>query len=837
MASRRPPFRLLACLFAGLLLGAAASGQTIEPAAPPGPAPLSTRHPLVVGVTSDSYPYGFIGPQGEVTGFSTDLFDAVARVLRLEIRRVSLPGRELHEDFREGQFDLLQAFSQTADRDSYADFSVPYLTLQGAIFVQKNQSPVRRLEDFNGRKFAIVGARSIGEKFLRDQGLHVEAVVVSSSEEALRAVDRGEVAGTFISQLTALSVMEHNKIRNVAMFGQPLADYDIRHCYAVHKGDAVLLARLNEGLAILHRTGEFDAIYRRWFGRLDAPLIDRQRAIQYGVGLLAIGFVVIVTAYLRLRFLHRRIATQAAELAGQQAHLRALYDNIPLAMCVVEESPDRPHRFLTLNRHAEILLGLPPGTGSGRLLGELPVEAELAGHLASFLQSGQGRTTLLREERLLPHARRHLTLLLVPLARGADERPRFCLLAEDTTERHFLDEEVAQSRKLRAVGELVGGIAHEFNNLLTPIFLKTGEIQLDRPNDPELAKSVGLIASTAQRAADLTRRLLTFGRKSESRPEVVQLSTVVDGCFQLLRLTVDRRIQWRNEVSRELPALYLNATDLNQILVNLLLNARDTLRDRLAAQATPGWAPFIQVTAEHLPATARVPVPALQTVAPRGWIKLTVSDNGMGMGPEVRERIYEPFFTTKAVGQGTGLGLATVWHLVQVAGGRIEVDSNPGQGTAFHIFLPILPLPAPTPPPAPVEPVRAVAQARIFLAEDDDLVAQTVAATLRRDGHQVHREPDGAAAWRTLEARPDDFDLLVLDVNMPGLSGIEVVQRLRAASRYRGPILVMSGRLGSEELETLTKARVDCVLGKPFEMADFLGSIRRCLASARDARS
>jgi two-component system cell cycle sensor histidine kinase/response regulator CckA len=833
MASRRYPFRLVAGLLVGLWAGVTTSGQPDPkpiPASTP-PAPLPARHPLVVGVTSDSYPYGFTDEQGKPTGFSNDLFDAVARVLRLEIRRVSLPGRELHERFREGQFDLLQAFSQTVDRDSYADFSVPYLTLQGAIFIQKDQNLIHRLEDLNGRKFAIVGARSIGEKFLRDQGLRVEPVVVSSSEEALRLVDRGEVAGTFISQLTALSVMERRQIRNVVIFDQPLSDYDIRHCYAVHKGDAVLLARLNEGLAILHRTGEFDEIYRRWFGRLDAPLITRQRAIQYGVGLLAIGFVVTVTAYLRLRTLHRRIAAQAAELAGQQAHLRALYDNIPLAMCVLEEGPEDPHRFLTLNRHAEILLGLAPGTGSGRQLGELPVEGELAEHLNAFLQSGRGRTTLLREERLLPRARRHLTLLLVPLERSAEGRPRFCLLAEDTTERHFLDEEVAQSRKLRAVGELVGGIAHEFNNLLTPIFLQTGQIQLDRPNDPDLSNSVGLIAKTAQRAAELTRRLLTFGRKSESRPEVVQLAAAVDGCFALLRLTVDRRIQWHNEIPAQLPALYLNATDLNQILVNLLLNARDTLQDKLATQGATGWAPIIRVTAESLPPSTRILAPAARTAPPRGWIRLTVSDNGMGMEPEVRERIYEPFFTTKAVGQGTGLGLATVWHLVQVTGGRIEVESLPGQGTDFKVILPILPLPAPAPAAVPVETARSVVQARIFLAEDDDLVAQTVIATLRRDGHEIHREPDGAAAWQTLEARPDDFDLLVLDVNMPGLSGIEVVQRLRAAGRYRGPILVMSGRLGSEELETLTGAKVDCVLGKPFEMADFLGSVRRCLAS------
>ena len=794
--------------------------------------PLSARLPLIVGVTTDSYPYGFIDEQGNSTGFSTDLLDALARKMGLEIRRVALPGRTLHERFRTGEFDMLQSLSQTVDRDAFADFSVPFLTLQGAVFVQKHGSPIKRLEDFNGRRFAIIGARSIGEKFLRDHHLEVVPVLVSSSEEALRLLDSGDVVGTFASQLTALSVMERRQIKNVAVFDQPFSDYDIRHCYAVHKSDAALLARLNEGLAILRHTGEFDAIYRKWFGRLDSPLITRQRAIAYALGLLALAFVASLTAYLRLRTLHRRIASQAAELAREQSHLRTLYDNIPLAMCVLEERENGALYFLILNRQAETLLGLAPGAGLERRLAELAVEPELAGCIAGFLEKGRVRASLLREERLLPRSRRHLSLVLVPLQRTAGDHARFCLLVEDTTEEHFLDEEVAQSRKLRAVGELVGGIAHEFNNLLTPIFFKTAEIQADRPDDKELKESVGLIASTAQRAADLTRRLLTFGRKNESRSELVNVSVVVDGCFALLRPTVDRRIQWQNAVPTDLPALYLNATDLNQIVVNLILNARDTLLEKLNTQGSTGWSPLIRVDGAHQATGSRTPFPDTLPAPPRGWVRLTVHDNGMGMGPEIRERIYEPFFTTKDIGQGTGLGLATVWHLVHVAHGRIEVESNPGAGTAFHVLLPVLPPPQAVAPAPPAPATQSIDRARIFLAEDDELVAQTVTATLRRGGHSVHREADGAAAWQTLESRPGDFDLLVLDVNMPGLSGIEVVQRVRAADRYRGAILVMSGRLGSEELQTLTAAKVDCVMNKPFELADFLANVRRCLTKS-----
>jgi two-component system cell cycle sensor histidine kinase/response regulator CckA len=295
---------------------------------------------------------------------------------------------------------------------------------------------------------------------------------------------------------------------------------------------------------------------------------------------------------------------------------------------------------------------------------------------------------------------------------------------------------------------------------------------------------------------------------------------------------MDRRIRWQNDTPADLPALYLNATDLNQILVNLILNARDTLLDRLNVPHPGDWSPLIRIGATALPADARAPLPDVPATGLLGWVRLTVQDNGMGMPTEVRERIYEPFFTTKSVGQGTGLGLATVWHLVHMSGGHIEVESSPGVGTCFVIHLPLLPPPAPAVPAAIPATRRPGGVARVFVAEDDDFVAHTVAAVLKREGHSIHREPDGAAAWQTIEARPGDFDLLLLDVNMPGLNGIELLRRVRTAGRYRGPVIMMSGRLDSHDMEQLTAARVDCVIHKPFEVADLISNLRKVLAGS-----
>lgn len=296
-----------------------------------------------------------------------------------------------------------------------------------------------------------------------------------------------------------------------------------------------------------------------------------------------------------------------------------------------------------------------------------------------------------------------------------------------------------------------------------------------------------------------------------------------------MRLTLDRRIQWQNNVSPSLPPLHLNVTDLNQVLANLILNARDTLLDKLAIHRS-GWVPAITIEASEEPPhamSAFIEQPDRESVL--GWQRLTVRDNGMGMEASVRERIFEPFYTTKDVGRGTGLGLATVWHIITDGGGRIEVESVRGEGSAFHVWLPMK-----SPPRKAsaneTEPVREnPSQARIFVADDDELVARTICTALTRSGHAVHRVGDGATAWQRLQEEHTQYDLAILDVNMPGMDGIELAHRLRSRLGFAGKIMIVSGRLGSNDLTELTQAKVDAVLTKPFEIREFINTVDSCL--------
>ncbi len=796
--------------------------------AAPAPPAAAAPHELVAGVSADIYPYSFQDADGKLHGFTVELFQAVIDAMGLHAREEVRRSMELQSRFRAGDFSLLLNYSHSPDRESVAEFSVPYLTLQGSVFVRRD-GPVHRYEDLEGRTFAIVGRGSIGESFLRDRGLHVRIMYASSSLEALRCVESGACAGTFVSRLTALSVIDHDHLAGLKILGEPLAGYEIRQAFAVHKGDAKLLAQLNEGLAIVHRSGQFDEIYGRWFGGIDAPLFTTRQRVVYALTALLLGLLAALGGCFWQRALRRRLARQAAELARQGELLKALYDHIPMGMSVIQFAARGP-LVLSMNREAGRLYGVDPETTIDQPLAGLPLAAGARHHLEEVLRRRPPTEQIVHYEQEVEGGRGVLDVTIVPLSPGAGGCPRVCVLVEDVSSRKLLDAELAQSRKLRAVGELVGGIAHEFNNLLTPVMLKIGEIQADWPGDEPLQREVAVVAQATQRAAELTRRLLTFGRKSEARADAVALGELIASSFELLRSTLDRRIQWKREVPADLPPLRFNATDLNQILINLLLNARDTLMEKIIRSPADGWTPEIRVSVAPLPAAAATPGKSRVGAALVGWQRLTVKDNGLGMAPSVVERAFEPFFTTREVGKGTGLGLATVWHLVTGAGGRVEVESEAGAGSAFHVFLPVWssvegfpPKPAPAAPGAPLPP------ARVLLIEDEDLVAQTVMAILRRGGHEVVHLADGTAAWQHLAGGSPGYDLLVIDVNLPGVNGVDLVGRLRERA-YAGRILVVSGRIGLSDLRSLVQFNVDRVLTKPFTAQQFEAALRECLA-------
>ncbi len=797
----------------------------------PGLPPLSQRQPISVGVFSDAYPYSTVGSDGIPQGFAVDVLDAVAKAVNLRFERTVGPANQIRARFENGSFDMLQYHGVTPARRSYALFGTPFLSLQGCVYV-RSDSGFAELKDLAGHTFGVIGTTGLGERLVRENHVRANLVSVPSQEDLLMRIGQGELDAGFLSQLTELSVARRLHLTNIKMLGRPYDNYEIQQAFAVHPGDAELLARLNEGIAIIQRTGEYDRIYRKNFGQFGSYIFNVDELKLAALVALEIGFLIAIWGYFRQRRLRKEFSKQAATLAEQRALLQALYENIPVAMTVIENGPFKP-RILSINRQACALYMVDAAEATGRPLDALAVSEDIRRHLTDAIARPAVNGQVFTCETSLKVGKRILEVTSIPVATpDGDEAalPMVCVLAEDITKRRQQDAEVAQSRRLRAVGELVGGIAHEFNNLLTPVMLKAGEIQISRPDDLELQQDINVISHAVQRTAELTRRLLTFGRKVEHKAEFVRLEAIARGCFDLLKNTIDRRISWENSIPLDLPPLHLNATDLNQVLLNLLLNARDALLERLSGRNPAAWSPKITVEAEALAPTEFEAPRGHSAKTLLGWQRLTVRDNGLGMPPDIIERIFEPFFTTKGAGKGTGLGLATAWHLVTDAGGRLEVESTLGVGSTFNVFLPVWPTSEP-PKPAPVAP-EAAQPVRVLLVEDEALVATTVTEVLRRSGHQVHHIADGSEAWTHLAANIGAYDLLIIDVNLPGMNGVDLVSRLRERN-FPGRILMVSGRFTTADMSALTRLRIDNSLTKPFNAQQFREAVSGSLEAGR----
>jgi PAS domain S-box-containing protein len=355
--------------------------------------------------------------------------------------------------------------------------------------------------------------------------------------------------------------------------------------------------------------------------------------------------------------------------------------------------------------------------------------------------------------------------------------------ARDITDRRKLEDQLRQSQKMEAVGQLAGGVAHDFNNLLTAILGYCNLMLEDIPREDPLRSDLQEIQSAGERAAALTRQLLAFSRRQMLQPQIVDLNTIVQQLEKLLRRLISEDVELVTALAPELLPVRVDPASVEQILVNLAVNARDAMPvgGRLTIETA-------NVELDEAYAIAHV------TVRPGRYVMLAVSDTGQGMDEATRVRVFEPFFTTKEQGKGTGLGLATVYGMVKQSGGYIWVYSEPGRGAAFKVYLP------------PAEQ-RASAQIEhsgrrrtddtqgwetVLLVEDEDAVRALAREVLRRHGYVVLEARHGVDGLRVAERHTDDIHLMVTDVVMPHMSGRDLAERLSSV-RPKMKVLFMSG--------------------------------------------
>ncbi len=753
-------------------------------------APGIARCSGIINASGDNNypPYVYLDDSGNPSGFSIDIFKAVAEVMGLEATITLGPWYDVRDDLEAGRVDMLIGMILSEERAQYVDFTRPHITIYHSMFVRKG-SDIASIDDLRGRD-VIVQQGDIMDDYIRELGIADGVITVESPAEGLRLLALGLHDCFLGEKLQSLLAIERYGLDNVAATGVPL--FPRKFCFAVRDGDRELLDKLNAGLAVIARTGAYDEIYERWFGLVEPEHVPLRKILAYI--LIAIAPVVLIAAALALWTwsLRRQVGIKTESLRRELAERRKAED-------ALRASEDK-YRSLFENSRDALGLALPDG-------GIIDVNR-------SWLELfGYTRDEVIgKDVRMLypdPADREKLKTALETTGylrdyevgmRKKDGSPLICLVTatvrynpdgdvlyyqtntHDITQQRNLERQFLQSQKMETVGRLAGGIAHDFNNLLSVIIGNADLLLNNLPPDNPMTRELGDIMETALRAADLVRQLMAFSRSQISNPKRLNLNMVIDDMDRMLRRLIGEHIMLSEQPSEGLWDIHADITQIQQVVTNLVVNARDAIPENGVITISTANLTIAPGDTCH---DARL--------GPGEYVTLTVEDDGEGIDPDVLPKIFDPFFTTKRDGKGTGLGLSTSYGIARQHGGAVAVRSEIGAGTAFTLIIPRCDDALPTGETTVPEPESMSGTEHIFVVEDDDAVRKMIVSVLSRFGYAVTQASDGVEALAMLGEDPGlTFDLVLSDIVMPNMNGAVFAEQLKAR-RPGVKILFMSG--------------------------------------------
>ncbi|MCP4644884.1 MAG: transporter substrate-binding domain-containing protein [bacterium] len=782
---------------------------------------------LVVRGDASYPPYEFLDESGRPTGFNVDLMRAVADVMGLEIDLGLGPWSEVRAQLESGSIDALTGMSYSNERAKTVDFSTPFIILTHSLFVRKG-SRVANLDDVAG-KAVIVQRGDIMGDFVRQNAVTDMIVETDTQADALRLLADDQHDCALVGKLQGLYLVEELGLRNLEAVGPPILPS--RYCFAVREGDVELRAVLNEGLSIVMKTGKYEEIHRKWFGIHDRRSARRTAwkiALMALLPLLATLAAVLAWTWTLRREVARKTSELRKELADRKQAEDALAQSEERLELVLQGADlgswdwfiesdkvtfdDRWLDMVGLDR--EDVDGTFRGWASlvhpeDRPFTEAAVAALLEGRIPKYeceyrMKTGDGGWKWVLD-------RGNIT--------ARNERGEATRLSGshlDLTDRKRLEQELLQVHKMDSIGKLAGGIAHDLNNLLAPVIGYASMIVDERPDDARLREDVAQIQDAAGRARDLTQQLLAFSRKELLQPRILSVTEAVSSFESMLRRLVREDIQIALNLDPDIWLISADPSRLQQIIMNLVVNAADAMPD--GGRLTIATA---NVLADEEFARTRT------NILPGRCVQFSVSDQGHGIDDAKLDRVFEPFYSTKAPGEGTGLGLSVVYGIVQQHRGDIAVTSQVGVGTTFTIWLPAVDAQALAPEQPALVQEDPSGRETILLAEDEGVVLKLVRRALSQYGYEVLACSTGEEALSVAGSHEGPIHLLLTDVIMPGMNGRELYDRLTKERTLQ--VLYMSGYTNDVIGQHGVLADGMNFIQKPFKVADLVQKVRAVL--------
>ena len=928
---------VLICVFS------VATSQAVDPQ---NKGQATARRSLKTIIVDNYQPYTFMNEKGSPDGFSVEIVKAVATVMDLDLEIRAGTWEQATKELERGTIDLLPMMAYSVERDKKFDFSVPHTIAYDAIFHRSGDKSLDSLKDLSG-KTVIVMNKDAAHDYLLSSGLSktMRLQLVDSLPEALRQLASGKGDAAIMPKLVGIITLRKLNLSNIETSPSLIDRYTRPFSFAVKEGDQALLERLNQGLSIIKNTGQYDAIYKKWFGALEGSHIYWKSALQLislaGIILIAFGAWNVSLKH-QVKSKTKDLEAEVAERKLKEKALRESEEQLATILRTTTDGfwvTDRKGQFLEVNdavcrnlgysrdellrmsvsdieaveKPEEILQGvqriiergsdrfeglhrckdgslrnveinvdyLPPphdrffaflrditerkrseealkeseekfrlifdNASDGILLTDTESMKFEMGNRKIFEMLGYSEEEILRLRVLDIHPEKDLPYVLAEFQKGAtgeinmatdipmkrkDGSVFFADIAtslitfhgkqfqmgifRDLTRERILQKQLQTAQKMEAVGTLAGGIAHDFNNALTGI-MGFGELmRLRLAGDSRSAADLDEILHCAERAATLTRQLLTFARRQVIEPVNLNLSTLVADLMKFIDKVMGERIEIKTSLEKNVPTIYADPGQIEQVVMNLCLNARDAMPEggRLVVETGD-----VYLEEEYVRRN-----PYMRT---GGYALLTVSDTGVGMDEKTRERVFEPFFTTKGPDKGTGLGLAMVYGIVKQHGGFIHLYSEPGKGTAFKVYFPAIEAQPDAVPTIRREEIVRGGTETILLAEDEEAIRALAERILTEFGYTVLVARNGEEAIEIFR-KNKEIVLAVLDVVMPRKGGKEAFEEMHKQNP-RLKVIFMSGYSANAIHDSFVLIAGTPFLQKPFGPTILARKIREVL--------
>ncbi|NVN91405.1 MAG: transporter substrate-binding domain-containing protein [Desulfuromonadales bacterium] len=718
---------------------------------------LTKNQPRVVLAVETGYaPFVFLDANGQATGLAHDYLLLLESKLGVHFKQHYSPSLDdIFQKVRNGNVQIVNAVTKTPWRSKFLTFTDVYVSVPNVIVVSKDRPGRMREENLAGFRVSLVKSYAVTEQ-LTNTVPGIVPDLVPDDLTALLNVSFGRSDAAVIDLATASYLISRNGITNLRVAGE--ATYNIHLSMATPLGEPVLHDILQKGLATI-TDAERQEIHKRWIS-ISGQSIFSDRRFWVSVGsALSVVCAALTASLIWNRTLRRQVALRTSALAKEkealresEAQNRALINAIPDLIFLNH----RNGMYVSAHAYDPNMLYVPPETFLHRSVEEILPKLIADQFLKAFVDALEQATI------------RELSYCLTIDGRERCFEARVAPCTEDTvitivrdvTERKRLQDQLLQAQKMESIGVLAGGIIHDFNNILTVILGCTDELQVSVAlHDERSHANIETIQSAARQAAEFSRALLSFSRKQEMNFQPVALNDVITDTRKLLLRMVPKNIHFTLDLSGDTLTVMADSGQLRQVLINLAINARDSMTDGGQIQIST-WLENLDEEAARKHGCE----------VSGDYAVVSVSDTGKGMDEQTMDKIFEPFFTTKEIGKGTGLGLSIVSGIIKQHKGWIQVDSKPGAGTVFRIYLPRVKAEIPRvthgEPTAPAE-----GSGTILVAEDEALVQFFVKKALTKAGYRLILAEDGEEALRKFKENQDTISLVITDVSMPKMDG------------------------------------------------------------------